>query len=111
MASILALKTPLGPLDRILNVDHHVGPTDQSVNNADDVEAVQRLLVLAARVNPKTSRFGKPAVTRAFDALTGFWIYRYQQVQANLGQGGVIDGVVSPARGTAYGAGAKFWTI
>jgi hypothetical protein len=87
----------------MVNVLHRVGPDED--NHADDVRVVQRLIQLMAMGS-------NVAVNGSFDEMTGFWIF-YAQVQwKGRGHPGVIvDGVISPARGSAYGAGGAVWTI
>jgi len=106
MAYIMPLK--FGEVDRILNVEQKVGPRD-CPNLPGDVEAVQRLLAIAARAFASSHGFGLPYPTGNFDALTGFYIYDYQCHQRSKKPETVIDGCVSPAHGASYGGG--FWTI
>lgn|SRR5690348_9753534 len=49
-----------------------------------------------------------PQVTGHFDAATGFWIF-YLQSTLRGGGAGVVDGIVSPARGGAYFGGTPWF--
>jgi hypothetical protein len=53
-----------------------------------------------------------PQATGNYDAVTGFYIYDTQYfLKTKAGHHGVIvDGIVSPAQGGSYSAGAP-WTI
>lgn len=107
MAHIDVLHPAVDGIDRYLNVDHKVGPNPDCPNDPSDVEAVQRLLALAARGTSAARISGVPSPTGNFDALTGFFIYHLQtRIHGRRGHGGtVIDGCVSPAHGASYGGG------
>ncbi|MCU0726607.1 MAG: hypothetical protein MUE73_12610 [Planctomycetes bacterium] len=109
MASIMRLRPPAGEMDRILNVDQRVGPLRDCPNLPGDVEAVQRLVALAVTEFASGSGFPLPQPTGRFDVLTGFYVYHLQARQQARYRTVVVDGVVSPARGSVYGGG--IWTI
>ena len=108
MSRVLVLNPPYHGLSSIVNVLNRVGPTEP--NNPDDVKVVQTLLrMLKSNFSKKV---GVPQVTGNYDASTGFWIYDQQYFyKSKAGHHNVVvDGVISPARGAAYSAGAE-WTI
>lgn len=100
-----------GPLPFIWNVSGRVGPNQGEPNRPTDVELVSALCGLF-QTHPQVVRFGingtRVPLSRGavFDTTLAFWIFRMQQIDA----GAVIDGVVSPAHGTAYARG-QHWTI
>lgn len=103
---ILTLSPPFLGMSSIVNVIGRVGPLD-CPNNPEDVKVVQRLIQLMNMGSTQVSVNGN------YDEATGFWIF-YAQVQwkGNGGHPGlVVDGVISPARGAAYGPGGATWTI
>ena len=105
MARILALRPPYNGMSTIVNVLGRVGPGEP--NNPDDVRVVQRLMQMGSRGRSASASIGVPQVTGHFDAATGFWIYRVQQIARNR----TMDGVVSPALGAQYAPGGSIWTI
>ncbi len=106
MAERLDLDDPQLPF--IYNVSSPVGPGQ--VNNPDDVMLVQFLM---AQTIPASTvlraRAPLPPVNGTFDLITGFWIYEIQFARAAQ-QKGIIDGVVSPARGAQFAPGMS-WLI
>ena len=110
MARILNLSPPYQGMSSVVNVNQRVGPDEN--NNSDDVRVIQRLLQLASKgAGPRAASIGVPQVSGNFDAATGFWIYYTQDWLKGHGNSGqVVDGVVSPAHGSAYGPKA-IWTI
>jgi hypothetical protein len=108
MPRILVFNPPFSGLSSIVNVLKRVGP--EEVNDPSDVKVVQALIRM------HTSAFGKrvgvPQVTGNFDAATGFHIYDAQYFLKSKGghNGVIVDGIVSPAQGSAYSGGAP-WTI
>lgn len=107
VARILALNPPFRGMSTIVNVLQRVGP--QEPNDVADVRVVQRLIAMAGR-GSSVSRIGLPAVTGSFDAATGFWIYHLQNVQRRSHPQQIVDGIVSPARGSTY-SGNDYWVI
>src|SRR5579871_3607112 len=100
MDRILPLNPPFQGLTKIVNVFDKVGP-DQT-NNADDVKVVQKLLQMAAKGTPVG--IDTPNITGKFDAATGFWAYHIQvALHDGTHPNQIIDGIVSPAHGSAYG--------
>jgi hypothetical protein len=107
MSRILKLNPPFRGLTVAVNVLDHVGP--KLTNNLDDVKVVQKLLQLSSKGSEFASEIGLPAISGRFDAATGFWIYRFQDIDRHKSPSNVIDGKISPARGGSYGGGT--WTI
>lgn len=105
MPSVVPLNPPDPGLDRILNVSQKVGPDPDCVNEPGDVEAVQRLIAIAASDFAGAHGFGLPQPTGRFDPLTGFYILRMQVTHLRHHPGATIDGCISPARGASYGGG------
>jgi hypothetical protein len=95
-------------MSSIVNVLNRVGP--EEANDSADVRVVQRLMQMAGRGSPVGSRIGMPTPHGKFDAVTGFWIYHLQNAQRSRHPGQVVDGIVSPAHGSAYGPGTH-WTV
>jgi hypothetical protein len=108
MARTLTLNPPFQGLSSIVNVLHRVGP--QEVNDSSDVKVVQTLLRM--HQSPFAKKVGVPQATGNYDAVTGFYIYDTQYfLKTKAGhQGVIVDGIVSPAQGGSYSAGAP-WTI
>lgn len=107
MSRILTLNPPVDGLSTIVNVLKRVGPNED--NDSADVRVVQRLIQMAGKGgSARTKSIGLPSVTGHFDAATGFWIYHLQAFQKKPGQ--IVDGVVSPAHGAAYGP-HLYWAI
>lgn len=106
MAYLSRLTTPFNGMDRIYNVSERVGPFQECFNNPTDVELVQFLLLSAInRTNvPGTEGMARPLVNGRYDAVTGFWIYRFQDGMKRHGAHTVVDGVVSPARAVSFGS-------
>jgi hypothetical protein len=97
-------------MTRILNVDRRVGPKTDCPNDPGDVEAVQRLIAIAAGDFAAQRGYPVPPPNGRFDPATGFFIYHLQaKVSAGGSNNSIVDGVVSPARGVIYGGGV--WTI
>jgi hypothetical protein len=80
----MAFRDTIGPnpfgLKQIMNVTKKVGTESDCANRANDVEAVQKLLNLFL---PTTeifrAGFGSTNGTGRFDALTGFYIFKFQR--------------------------------
>jgi hypothetical protein len=107
MSRILVLNPPFLGLSTIVNVLDKVGP--KQTNEAADVRVVQNLLRMISFTQGST--IGLPQVTGHFDAATGFWIYDTQDHIKRTGHPNtIVDGIVSPAHGSFYTAGAA-WTI
>ena len=107
MSRVLTLNPPFRGLTTAINVLSHVGT--KQTNNLDDVKVVQKLLQLCSKGSDFASEIGLPAISGKFDAATGFWIYRFQDLDRRKMPSNVIDGTISPARGGSYGGGT--WTI
>jgi hypothetical protein len=103
MAYMQQLAAPYGGLSIFANVHLTVGPPDFGcTNRGDDVMAVQYLLRV---VYPRLE------VNGYFNEETGFHIFHTQaSLKRNGHPGLIVDGVLSPARGSAYGPGSV-WTI
>jgi hypothetical protein len=109
MSRILPLNPPFEGLSAIVNVLQKVGPNE--TNNTDDVRVVQELLQMCAKgADPVKASIGFPKVTGHFDAATGFWVFHTQNKHRKTRPNQIVDGVVSPAHGVTYAAGAA-WTI
>jgi len=108
MPRILTLNPPFQGLSSIVNVVTRVGPTEP--NDPSDVKVVQALIRMHTSAFSK--KVGVPQVTGNYDAATGFYIYDTQYfLKTKAGHHGVVvDGIVSPALGGSYSAGAP-WTI
>jgi len=108
MSRTLTLNPPFQGLSTIVNVLKRVGPTE--INDPSDVKVVQALIRMHTSAFAK--KVGVPQVTGNFDAGTGFYIYDTQYfLKTKAGhQSVVVDGVISPAMGASYSAGAP-WTI
>lgn len=91
-----------------INVGKTVGYGYDAKNDPDDVMIVQRLIRM---INiPTTQQYERPALTGKIDAVTCFWIFAFQKSRHRYARGVVVDGLVSPARGSTYFKGAP-WTI
>ncbi len=109
MGRILALNPPYKGMSAIVNVLGRVGPKEQ--NSSDDVRVVQRLLQIGSLGGQLAASVGVPQLTGHFDAATGFWIFRFQEVyKRTKNKSQIVDGIVSPAHGAVFGGGAV-WTI
>ncbi len=108
MSRVLTINPPYKGLSVAVNVLKHVGPGKP--NDNDDVRLIQRLLQLCATGSEFAADIGLPNLTGKFDAATGFWIFRFQEVDRRKNPTQVIDGIVSPATGGRYNA-ASPWTI
>jgi hypothetical protein len=108
MPRILTLNPPFQGLSSIVNVLNRVGP--QELNDPSDVKVVQTLIRMHTSAFSK--KIGVPQVTGNYDAATGFYIYDTQYfLKTKAGHhSAVVDGIVSPATGAAYSAGAP-WSI
>ena len=90
------------------NVTSHVGPLQSNPNLPDDVELVQFFIMkIMPKLVPASNKLGLPRLTRSFDAVTGFWIYRTQEGTGSQ----TIDGIVSPAKSDTLYAPNSAWTI
>jgi len=105
MASVLMLQRPIMGMDRMLTVSQRVGPQANCPNDAQDVEAVQRLLNLSARGLAARLGFALPQPSGRFDPVTGFCIFYIQWFSHKDNPPTIVDGVVSPATGAFYGRG------
>ncbi|HWB13095.1 MAG TPA: hypothetical protein VG826_27975 [Pirellulales bacterium] len=96
----------------IYSVSAHVGPGQ--ANQPDDVELVQFLMAETLKRQTSSNlriRSPVPQVTRAFDLMTGFWIYELENVLVSKLEG-QLDGIVSPVRGhRLHFAEGKYWLI
>jgi hypothetical protein len=106
---IVKLSVPFNGLSSFVNVIHAVGP--EQVNAPDDVKVVQRLLQMMGKGSQIAPRFGLPAVTGHFDAITGFWIYRTQSFLKKQHSNQIVDGIISPARGICYAPGVEYTIV
>src|SRR5262249_24655500 len=106
MARILVLNPPFLGLSAIVNVHQRVGPKEP--NEPNDVRVIQTLLGMIKSNFSKS--VGLPSITGSYDAATGFWIYDTQVFTKKQHPNVIVDGVVSPAHGSMYAAGAP-WTI
>jgi hypothetical protein len=104
---ILTLNPPFRGLTSAVNVLDRVGT--KQANSVDDVKIVQKLLQLCSKGSEFASEIGLPPITGRFDAATGFWIYRFQDIDHKKMPSNIIDGIISPAHGGSYGGGT--WTI
>lgn len=92
-------------MDQIVNVSHRVGPEKDCLNDANDVEVVQRLLGLIVPKSGVTRLgFGAPAISRKFDPITAFYIFYLQRHLYMTNPRTVVDGCVSPATDARYGS-------
>ncbi len=91
------------------NVSQHVGPRLSNPNNPDDVELVQFLVlkVMSKIGGGNALSLGLPRLTRSFDAVTGFWIFRLQADTGSI----TIDGIVSPAKSDGLYGPNSAWVI
>ncbi len=108
MSRILVLNPPFHGVSTIVNVLKRVGPGE--ANDAADVRVVQRLIQLAGKGTASGVKIGLPTVTGTYDAATGFWIYHVQRVQKRSHPLQIVNGIVSPAHGSAY-ASNTHWAI
>jgi hypothetical protein len=108
MSRILALNPPWEGVSTIVNVLKRVGPKE--ANDAADVRVVQRLIQMAAKGSSAGVKIGVPSVTGTYDAATGFWIFYTQAIQKSSHPHQIIDGIVSPAHGSAYSPNTH-WAI
>jgi hypothetical protein len=110
MAHILPIKASFNgvQLDSIVNVSSRVGPLGLKCTNAkNDVDAVEKLLILWGNDVLDGMQINNNGV---FDPVTGYYIYRSQQSAKESLPQQVVDGIVSPARGSGYG-GASMYSI
>ena len=113
MAYKLMLPGQPDGLPFLWNVSQHVGRLKNHPNRPTDVELVQFLVVenlnrgLLGFNGSPGSKAPPLAVDGRFTAILGFWIF-YCECSNNASQ--AVDGVVSPAHGTAYRPGAA-WAI
>ena len=101
---------PAGEVSLILNVSDRVGLGQ--VNKRHDVWTVQILMWYASSHKGADMKFGLPQLNGLFDAVTGLWIFHIQNLLKNRYgvRHQVVDGIVSPAHGSAFAHGAA-WTI
>lgn len=103
---VTPLPRPFEGLANIVNVLFAVGPGQPNV--PEDLKVVQNLLHAIALGQAGRTGVAAPQVTGHFDAATGFWIF-YLQSTLRAGGAGVVDGIVSPARGGAYFRGTPWF--
>ncbi|WP_274628785.1 hypothetical protein [Arvimicrobium flavum] len=110
----MAARLPLmsGTLPFLWNISARVGPSSDCPNGSTDIE-LMKLLLIMAQGHPQVSKFGiangnqlPPPRDTQYDAILGFWIFRFQQ----LGKMPVVDGFASPARGATFAPGSP-WVI
>jgi len=106
----MAERLQLGPnslgLSFIYNVSGRVG--FKQPNAPDDVQLVQFFLREEMKTRADLIPLGIPTLSGKFDAVTGFYLYLWQ----NKANRSVVDGIVSPAHGVQYGAAASsVWLI
>jgi hypothetical protein len=111
MAFRLDGDTGIPGMDHIWNVSQQVGGLTTCPNLPTDVELVKVLLKQTFRhpdVVARSSKVFKPplVVNGEFDAIVGYWIFRFQTHTGHP----IIDGIVSPAHGFAYTQGSP-WVI
>lgn len=112
----MAFRDNVGPnpfgLKQIMNVTKKVGTESDCANRSNDVEAVQKLLNLFL---PSTeifrAGFGLTNGTGRFDALTGFYIFKFQRSMALTGRTVTIDGCVTRATAFGYGGNTMFTIV
>jgi hypothetical protein len=105
---VIPLPQPFDGLVNIVNVFNPVGPGQ--INAPEDVKVVQNLLHAIALSQAGRAGITAPQVTGRFDAPTGFWIF-YLQSTLRTGGAGVVDGIVSPARGGAFFGATPFFIV
>jgi hypothetical protein len=103
---------PNDVIPMMFNVDKHVGPA--CPNLADDVLLVQFLIRKSAERTPdlppdKKARMSKVPTSGICDAATIDGIKAVQERVREKHPPNVVDGIVSPAKGTNYGTG--IWAI
>ena len=111
MAHRLAIRSGVPGFGHIWNVTQRVGGRDSCPNMATDVELVKVLIKKAfehPKIAPVVRRVPNPPliVNGQFDAVVGYWIFRFQDHDGHP----IIDGVVSPARNLSYAPGVA-WVI
>jgi hypothetical protein len=112
MASRLSLKIAPG-FDHIWNVNGRVGGRSDCPNHPTDVELVKVLIKQALRaplLAGPAAKVPTPVITvnGVFDAVVGYWIFRFQDHDGHPD----IDGVVSPSKGISYSsAPGALWVI
>lgn len=112
MAFKMALGHNLTGLKEIMNVSAKVGTEDDCVNRPNDVEAVQRLINLFLPTTKIFKRFGLLRTDGTFDALTGFYLFKFQRGSILVGfKQDVVDGCVSKATGFGYGHQTEFTIV
>jgi hypothetical protein len=111
MAARLGMNTGIPGMTHIWNVSQQVGGRHSCPNLPTDVELVKVLIKQALshpRVVPLAAKASNPPldVNGRFDAVVGYWIYRWQDHTGHP----IIDGIVSPAHGVNYTPGTP-WVI
>lgn len=109
MAHVLQLNYPQAKLTSIINVSQRVGPISRATNLQNDVDAVEKLLLI---IDSSASDGVNINNNGTFDLVTGFYIFNIQwKLKHKFGkQSIVVDGVVSPAKSFGYG-GDSIYTI
>lgn len=111
MAHRLAIQSNVPGFGHIWNVSQRVGGRDSCPNLPTDVELVKVLIKKALEspvILPAARRVPAPPLTvnSQFDAVVGYWIFRFQDHDGHP----IIDGVASPARSLTYAPGVA-WVI
>lgn len=111
MANRLAIQSHVKGFGHIWNVSQRVGGRDNCPNTSTDVELVKVLIKKAfdhPLIAPVARRVSTPPLTvnSQFDAVVGYWIFRFQDHNGHP----TIDGVVSPARSLSYAPNTP-WVI
>jgi hypothetical protein len=106
MAGRLKLAANPTGMTFIYNVSQRVG--FKEANLPDDVQLVQFFLREEMKSRADLLPLGIPTLSGKFDAVTGFYLYLWQ----NKAKRPIVDGVVSPAHGVHYGGSASsVWLI
>lgn len=111
MAQRLAIQSGIKGFGHIWNVSQKVGGRTGCPNISTDVELVKALVKKALDspdISASARRISNPPliVNGQFDAVVGYWIFRFQDHDGHP----IIDGVVSPARNISYAPGVP-WVI
>lgn len=105
MAERLKLSANPTGMTFIYNVSQRVG--FKQPNLPDDVQLVQFLLRASMKSRPDLAQLGIPALSGNFDAVTGFYLYLWQDKAKRP----IVDGIVSPAHGVHYAGASAVWLI